>query len=102
MPASAIAWTYKRIIQRDDGTIGDRYRRYMSSGDPDFEPSPISRYHAFISYSFEDDALALELADALNAEGLTSFLASRDMRSGQLWQEETASRSPSRVRRSFS
>jgi len=84
----AVAWVLKRDAQTDTGTMGERTRRFLSSHDTDFEPHPIRRFDVFVSYASDDQELATEIADDLQKEGLSCFLASRSISSGELWAEE--------------
>jgi hypothetical protein len=61
---------------------------FISSPEAAYEPIPITRYDAFISYSSEDLALATEIAADLDARTMRTFLASRDLAAGTVWTEE--------------
>lgn len=56
------------------------------------EPVPSSqrgnRYDLFISYAFDDKALAKELKQKLEERNLRCFLAEKDIAAGEQWQEQ--------------
>jgi len=84
----ALVYLLKRELWREKSKYAERVQRFISSPEAEYEPLPITRYDAFISYSSDDLALATEIADDLAARKLRIFLASRDLAAGTLWTEE--------------
>lgn len=78
----------RRMLERDEGKLGQRLQRFLQDDDASFEPLPYAKYDVFMSYSTEDLSLAQDLVDDLQRCGLRCFLASRNISSGRLWQEE--------------
>ena len=84
----ALVYMLKRELWRGDSPYAKRLQAFISAPEAAYEPLPITRYDAFISYSTEDLALAKELADDLEARAMRTFLASRDLEAGTVWTEE--------------
>jgi len=84
----ALTYALKRELWRGESKNAKRLQAFLSAPEAAYEPLPITRYDAFISYSGEDIALAKEIASDLEAKSLRTFLASRDLAAGTVWTEE--------------
>jgi TIR domain len=83
-----IATVIKQQLPKGEDEYGRRLQRFLASPDSSFVPVPLSRHDVFISYAVEDSELATEIADAMQREGLRTFLAGRSIASGKLWANE--------------
>lgn len=78
----------KRELWRGDSTVAERVRSFINSPEATYDPLPIVKYDAFISYSGDDAAIAKEIVADLENASLRTFIASRDLGAGQLWTDE--------------
>lgn len=76
------------LRHKHDFTLEDYHNAIAASSKLDQVNSPAMKRDVFISYSTVDRALAKELADLLSREGVISFMAERDLESGDKWGEE--------------
>jgi hypothetical protein len=76
------------LRHKHDFTLEDYHKAIAESLKFDWVDSPAAQRDVFISYSTIDQALATELADLLSREGVTSFMAERDLEGGDKWGEE--------------
>jgi len=83
-----LAYALKRELWRGDSKYAKRLQAFISAPEAAYEPLPITRYDAFISYSSDDLALATEIASDLEARKMRTFLASRDLTAGTVWTED--------------
>jgi hypothetical protein len=87
-----LLYLLKRELSRTDSSYADPYgrrlRSFLDSPEASYEPLPVTRYDAFISYSGVDQALAREIATDLEGASMRTFMASRDLAAGTLWTDE--------------
>jgi len=83
-----LVYLLKRDLWRGESKPAKRLQAFISAPEADYEPLPITRYDAFISYRSEDLALATEIAADLEARSMRTFLASRNLATGMVWTEE--------------
>jgi hypothetical protein len=74
--------------EKSNEKIGTRIRNFMVSPDAGFEPIPLKRFDVFLSHDTHDRADALIVRDALQARGLSCFVASESLPVGSPWKEE--------------
>lgn len=84
----ALLYALKRELWRGDGNYAKRLQAFLAAPEASYEPLPITRYDAFISYSSEDLALATEIAGDIEKRKMRAFMASRDLAAGTVWTEE--------------
>ena len=84
----ALLYALKRELWRGDGAYAKRLQAFLAAPEANYEPLPITRYDAFISYSSDDLALATEIAGDIEGRKMRTFMASRDLAAGTVWTEE--------------
>jgi hypothetical protein len=78
----------RHYLENQDEKAGQRTTRFLASEESKYEPAPLNRYDAFVSFASEDEPLAREIVDGLTQKGLKCFLAHSQIEAGQLWQDE--------------
>jgi hypothetical protein len=80
-------WLFRQTLMRDQTSM-DRLSRFLSSPDAAAVPRPLKEIDVFISYSFQDGALAAEVVRGLESRGLQVFLAESSLSSTRQWREQ--------------
>ena len=84
----SLSMQVRLYAEKSDEKIGTRIRNFMVSPDAGFEPIPLKRFDVFLSHDTRDRSDALFVRDALNARGLSCFIASESLPIGSPWKEE--------------
>jgi hypothetical protein len=83
-----LVYLLKRQMAHDDDTYSKRLQRFLASPEAEYEPLPVTRFDAFVSYSTDDQALTSQIVADIEARGMRTFMASRDLAAGNVWAEE--------------
>ena len=70
--------------ERDPSWIAEEIDRLIRDAD-------VGSYDVFLSYASDDSHIADKLKQKIEHSGLSCFMASKDIKSSQLWQEEIRS-----------
>ena len=85
--ADTHVWLFRQSLMLDEKS-GDRLTRFLSSPDAERVPDPVKTIDVFVSYSFEDSALAATVVKALKSRGLDVFIAESSLSTGRQWREQ--------------
>jgi hypothetical protein len=80
-------WLFRQTLMRDETSL-DRLARFLASPDAAVVPSPLKEIDVFVSYSFQDGALAASVVGNLESRGLQVFLAESSLSSTRQWREQ--------------
>ncbi len=79
---------YCRQLESAEGLLEAAREELAADPEPEaLPPAPEAKYDVFLSYATTDSELAHELKDDLEEEGISCFLAEKDLQVTQQWQD---------------
>jgi hypothetical protein len=80
-------WLFRQMLMRSEGSR-DILFRFLASPDAAVAPDSIKTIDVFVSYSFEDGALAARVVRELRSRGMETFLAESSLGTSRPWRDQ--------------
>jgi TIR domain len=79
-----------RVNLKDSILESEAGKKFMKGPGPFFEPVTVTvpTFDVFISYASENEPLAMEFYESLDAKGMKCFLSKKSIGASDLWREE--------------